>query len=115
MTPSELIETYGLTDEHVNRALRHIHPETVAAYANALEAFSGDMSAENFNACLAVERRILQEATHRLILSPCRAGKRVLVALWRSYSEGAKLDAEAQRRVNADVANGMITFQPNDW
>jgi hypothetical protein len=106
MTPEELIQAYGLTDQRINRALHHVQPKTVAAYGAAIEAFTDDDSAENFNACLAVERRIIREA---------RLWRRLFRWLSRKLEVAYWLGASEARQEADERANGLIGRQANDW
>jgi len=106
MTPTEIIETYGLTDKSINRALHHVQPETVAAYVDALDAFSNNMSATNSNACQAIERRTLREAAwwRRLFRWLDKATIRIY---WLGMSE-TRLHARER-------SAGLIPCEPNDF
>ena len=106
MTPDEIIKTYGLTDKKVNRALYHVRPEKLARYIRAVDAFSNDMSAANFNACQVVERRILREAAwwRRLFRWLDKATIRIY---WLGMSE-TRLHARER-------SAGLISREPNDF
>lgn len=106
MTPGELIQSYGLIDQRTNRALHHVQPKTVAAYAAAIDAFVDDDSVTNFNACLAVERHIIAEA--RLWRRVIRwLARRLEVAYWLGCSE--------DRHEMCETINGLLAQTPNDW
>ena len=106
MTPADLIQAYGLTNRRINRALHHVQPETVAAYAAAIERQIAGDSVAAYVACRQVERDIIREERpwRRLVRWLSR---KLEVAYWLGLSEA--------RHVINETTSGLISQNPNDW